>query len=718
MVMGGGGSGGSGGSSGSSGSSSLWLPFDNSTADSSSNGTTVNTSSGVSYTTGKFGQCYVGNASGDLVYYNDPGTFSSSDDFTYMFWLNRRSTSTRIHMDHGGFSSGGGVIFYTSGSNYYCYIGGTAFNGSLPSGATGTNAWYHVAITRSNGTFRVFFNGSLRNSGSNTSARTLTTGLVIGNYGASTVYGDNQWIDDFVFIVGTALYTGAYTPPTSAYTETTNSAPTNITLSATSFNENIAANSTVATISTTDSDSGDSHTYSLVSGTGSTDNSAFSISGSNLLINSSPDYETQSSYSIRIRTTDSASDTYEKAFTLTVNDLADTGLQTSGALSIGEIAVEFGGTAPHDLSEYYGAATGVPTSGTISISDFYGKAAAPPCSPVGQSLFTSSSTWSLPNNVTEVSVLAVGGGGGGGNRDTSKSDEAGAGGGGGGLSYGTFTLPSGVSSYTVTVGTGGNGGTGDGGDGQSGNDSWFGYSVQTTGSGSLSANTITVGSTTGIVVGSEISGTGVGANAVVTAINGTTITKSPNNSGTVSGTLTFTAKMIIGEGGVRGTNQGSGGSGGGSSGIERDGGGNGGNGGSASNDSSNGTGGGGAAGYTGNGGNGASVSGSATSGSGGGGGGGGRTDGGGGVGLLGAGTSGSGGGTSNPGGGGSGGANGGSGGSSSGQPGGLYGGGGGGCDGSSGSSGGAGRNGAVRIIWGSGRSYPSTLTTDQTTVTC
>lgn len=47
-------------------------------------------------------------------------------------------------------------------------------------------------------------------------------------------------------------------------------------------------------------------------------------------------------------------------------------LQSSGAISLGNIQTEFGGTNPISISEYYGAATGVPASGTISISDFYG----------------------------------------------------------------------------------------------------------------------------------------------------------------------------------------------------------------------------------------------------------------------------------------------------------------------------------------------------------
>lgn len=50
-------------------------------------------------------------------------------------------------------------------------------------------------------------------------------------------------------------------------------------------------------------------------------------------------------------------------------------LPSSGQISLLQIATEFGGTVPHSLSEYYGAAAGVPASGTISFSHFYGKSA-------------------------------------------------------------------------------------------------------------------------------------------------------------------------------------------------------------------------------------------------------------------------------------------------------------------------------------------------------
>ena len=48
-------------------------------------------------------------------------------------------------------------------------------------------------------------------------------------------------------------------------------------------------------------------------------------------------------------------------------------LQTSGAISLANIQTEFGGSNPISISEYYGAAAGVPTSGAIAIGHFYGK---------------------------------------------------------------------------------------------------------------------------------------------------------------------------------------------------------------------------------------------------------------------------------------------------------------------------------------------------------
>jgi hypothetical protein len=48
-------------------------------------------------------------------------------------------------------------------------------------------------------------------------------------------------------------------------------------------------------------------------------------------------------------------------------------LQASGSISMSDIAEEFGGVAPHALSEFYSIAAGVPSAGPISLSNFYGK---------------------------------------------------------------------------------------------------------------------------------------------------------------------------------------------------------------------------------------------------------------------------------------------------------------------------------------------------------
>lgn len=61
----------------------------------------------------------------------------------------------------------------------------------------------------------------------------------------------------------------------------------------------------------------------------------------------------------------------------------------------------------------------------------------------------------------------------------------------------------------------------------------------TTATGTSGAITIVVASTTGIAVDQQVTGTGIGTNAQVRSINGTTITLTVANSGAVSGSLIF-----------------------------------------------------------------------------------------------------------------------------------------------------------------------------------
>ncbi|MEQ8904008.1 T9SS type A sorting domain-containing protein, partial [Ekhidna sp.] len=100
-----------------------------------------------------------------------------------------------------------------------------------------------------------------------------------------------------------------------------NSAPTGIQLSSTTFDEGIAGGTPVATLTADDVDSGDSHTFTLAIGDGSNDadNSKFLIDGDQLVIKSSPNFDTQSSYNIYLRAADSEG-SISQAFVITVNN--------------------------------------------------------------------------------------------------------------------------------------------------------------------------------------------------------------------------------------------------------------------------------------------------------------------------------------------------------------------------------------------------------------
>ena len=99
-----------------------------------------------------------------------------------------------------------------------------------------------------------------------------------------------------------------------------NNTPTDISLSSSSIAENKSIGTTVGALSTADSDTLDTHTYSLVSGSGDTDNASFSVSGANLLSAASFDYETKTSYSIRVQTSDGTA-TYSKTFSISISDV-------------------------------------------------------------------------------------------------------------------------------------------------------------------------------------------------------------------------------------------------------------------------------------------------------------------------------------------------------------------------------------------------------------
>ena len=119
-------------------------------------------------------------------------------------------------------------------------------------------------------------------------------------------------------------------------------APTDIFLSSTSIAENAGPNAVVGTLSTNVGAS--SYTYALATGTGDTDNTSFRISGTALQLTASADYETKSTYAVRLKV-NGVTPEVAKQFTITVTDV-DEGDPTHFVLKITTTE----GTNPNDKS--------------------------------------------------------------------------------------------------------------------------------------------------------------------------------------------------------------------------------------------------------------------------------------------------------------------------------------------------------------------------------
>ena len=88
--------------------------------------------------------------------------------------------------------------------------------------------------------------------------------------------------------------TGVFIPRNSGtltLAATPNRTPTDITVSTSSVTENGVVGTVVGTLSTSDPDAGNTFTYSLVTGTGSTDNASFTIVGNQLRAAAAFDFE-------------------------------------------------------------------------------------------------------------------------------------------------------------------------------------------------------------------------------------------------------------------------------------------------------------------------------------------------------------------------------------------------------------------------------------------
>ena len=147
--------------------------------------------------------------------------FTFAGDFTVEGWYRPTSvTSLRTLFTIGApTAAAGALVVYSSSGTLQAqpYGGGnTTFSGATMS----INTWYHVALVRSGSTIKLYFNGTAN-------ATTITNSSSIGN-DAFTVgflsggYGYFAGQISTVRVSNSAVYTGNFTPSTSALTTTAN----------------------------------------------------------------------------------------------------------------------------------------------------------------------------------------------------------------------------------------------------------------------------------------------------------------------------------------------------------------------------------------------------------------------------------------------------------------------------------------------------------------
>lgn len=157
-------------------------------------------------------------------YWNDA---ISTGDFTIEYWLriNVQSTSQRTITNYTGSTNGWGMYYSSSNyldffwrhssSWYYLNNEGGGTKSAIPN-----DTWTHVAVTRSDDTWRLFLNGTAENTRTSLAHTIVTSSqneLTLGCRPDTGTQYLNGYIDDLRITVGEARYTSNFTAPTTAH---------------------------------------------------------------------------------------------------------------------------------------------------------------------------------------------------------------------------------------------------------------------------------------------------------------------------------------------------------------------------------------------------------------------------------------------------------------------------------------------------------------------
>ena len=159
--------------------------------------------------------------SGDRLIIPTSTDLNLTGDFTIEYWVYINSVGSISYISLFSTSSSGSFgaetgFFWGASEDYFAFQnkGTTLVTATM---ADPTNAWYHIAVTRSGSTTRMFFNGN--QTGSTTTSWDAVTGQswYIGDRPTGATSGNyplNGYISNFRICKGHAVYTSNFTPPT------------------------------------------------------------------------------------------------------------------------------------------------------------------------------------------------------------------------------------------------------------------------------------------------------------------------------------------------------------------------------------------------------------------------------------------------------------------------------------------------------------------------
>jgi len=226
--------------------------------DNSKNNLTVTSVNGAAISTAqsKFGgaSCFF-DGTNDYLSIPANSIFQFDGDFTVECWFYCTAANfssgliglfgrNTYAFNNGGFPR---IEFNSAAKALLTYAANTTIVGTT---TVTVNTWHHIAVVRYSGVIAFYLNGVSQGSAAYSTSIPATYDVLIGNAPWSSVYPNlyfQGYIDEFRITNGYARYTGAFTPPTAAFSNTggdvgkalvVNSTATGVSIGTAGFNLN------------------------------------------------------------------------------------------------------------------------------------------------------------------------------------------------------------------------------------------------------------------------------------------------------------------------------------------------------------------------------------------------------------------------------------------------------------------------------------------------